>query len=87
MAGWCYRYIGKADVQMPLFTFTEGPQVADSRLAHRNIMVSCRGAMLNGGNRPKPAVRAASRELVEEGFGFFEVGGVEALGEPVVDRG
>jgi hypothetical protein len=29
--GQCYRYIGKADVQNPVFTFTEGPQVAVSR--------------------------------------------------------
>jgi hypothetical protein len=30
VAGRYYRYFGKADVQMPVFTFTEGPQVADS---------------------------------------------------------
>jgi hypothetical protein len=30
---------------------------------------------------------AASAEVVEEGLGLFEVGGVEAFGEPAEDRG
>ena len=29
---------------------------------------------------------AGSRQLVEQRLGFFQVGGVEALGKPVVDR-
>src|SRR6516162_624920 len=30
---------------------------------------------------------AGSRQLVEQRLGFFQVGGVEALGEPPIDRG
>jgi hypothetical protein len=41
VAGRCYRYFGKADVQMPVFTFTEGPQVAESRLMHCNKTSPC----------------------------------------------
>jgi hypothetical protein len=37
--GQCYRYIGKADVQNPVFTYTEGPQMAVSRLMHCSITV------------------------------------------------
>ncbi len=35
------KWHGKADVQMPVFTFTEGPQVADFRLMQCNITVYC----------------------------------------------
>jgi hypothetical protein len=45
---------------MPVFTFTEGPQVADSGLSHRNIVVQ-RGESAqkttNGKNRPVPDTR------------------------------
>ena len=35
---------------------------------------------------PREIVLTGSRQLVEQGLGILEVGGVEALGEPSVDR-
>ncbi len=41
---------------MPTFTFTESPQVADSRLMHSSITARCGKATLNGKNRPTAEV-------------------------------